>query len=139
VLERDGTELVDVEFVRERGRWILRLLVDRSGGVSLDDCERVSKLVSPILDVADPIEPSYVLEVSSPGIDRPLVKDADFSRFAGERVKIRTQHVHQGRRRFAGELLGMETGQVVVRVGQETYRIPHVDIEKANLAPRVER
>jgi len=135
VLERDGTELVAVEFAREHGRWILRLVVDRDGGVRLDDCERVSKLVSPILDVADPIELRYVLEVSSPGVDRPLAKKEDFGRFAGERVKITTHYRHQGRRRFVGELVGIEADDVIVCVDGDTYRLPHVDIKKAHLAP----
>jgi len=137
VLEHDGTELVDVEFVHERGRWILRLVVDREGGVGLDDCERVSHLAGPILDVADPIGTAYVLEVSSPGVDRPLVKEKDFGRFAGQRVKITTHYPHQGRRRFVGELLGIQSGEVVVRVDTETYHIPYADIKKAHLAPRL--
>jgi len=137
VLDRDGTELVEVEFVREHGRWVLRLVVDREEGVNLEDCERVSRLVSPILDVADPIEVSYVLEVSSPGINRPLVRMEDFERFAGERVRITTHYLHEGRRRFKGELVGVEKEEVVVRINGDTYRIPHADIKKAHLAPRL--
>lgn len=135
VLECDGTELVQVELVREHGRWVLRLVVDRDGGVCLEDCERVSRLVSPVLDVADPIEVSYALEVSSPGINRPLVGTEDFARFAGERVKITTHYPHQGRRRFKGELVGVEEDVVVVRVDGDTFRIPYTDIKKAHLAP----
>ncbi len=137
MLERDGTELVQLEFVREHGRWVLRLLIDRDGGVTLEDCERVSHLVSPILDVADPIEVSYVLEVSSPGVNRPLIKKEDFERFAGERVKITTHYAHQGRRRFKGELVGIDADDVVVRVDDTEYRIPRTDIDKSHLAPEL--
>lgn len=135
VVEADGAELVHVEFVREEGRWILRLYIDREGGVTMDDCARISYLVSPMLDVADPIESAYSLEVSSPGIERPLADEPDFERFAGERVKISTRNDHQGRRRFTGELAGVENGDVVVVVDGKTHKIPYGDIEKANLAP----
>jgi len=137
VLDRDETELVQVEFVHELGRWVLRLVVDREGGVNLEDCERVSRLASPILDVSDPVEVSYTLEVSSPGINRRLVRMEDFEKFAGERVKITTHYLHEGRRRFKGELVGVEQKEVVVRVDQDTYYIPHADIKKAHLAPRL--
>lgn len=135
VVEADGAELVHVEFVREEGHWILRLYIDRDGGVLLKDCARISHLVSPVLDVADPIDSAYSLEVSSPGIERPLAAERDFERFAGERVKISTRNEHQGRRRFTGELAGVEDSDVVVVVDGQTYNIPYVDIEKANLAP----
>jgi ribosome maturation factor RimP len=95
----------------------------------------VSRLVSPILDVADPIEISYALEISSPGVNRPLVGLDDFVRFAGERVKITTHYLHQDRRRFKGELVGVEEDVVLVRIDGDTYRIPHADIKKAHLAP----
>jgi len=137
VVERDGSVDVHVEFVHENGRWILRVYIDREDGVKLSDCERVSRLISPALDVADPIDTAYSLEVSSPGVERPLVVERDFERFAGERVKIVSNCEHHGRRKFTGELVGIESADVMVRVDGELFRVPLVDIDKANLAPRI--
>ena len=88
-VEELGYELCDVEFVKEYGDWVLTLYIDRPGGVTIDDCERVSRAVDPILDEADPIEQQYFLSVSSLGLDRPLKKDADFQRNLGKRIEIK--------------------------------------------------
>ncbi len=90
VLVRDGFELVEVEWAREGGPWVLRLFVDRPGGVTIDDCQAVSRTVEPILDAEDFIEVAYHLEVSSPGVDRPLRKPQDFERFTGQRAHVKT-------------------------------------------------
>src|SRR5512138_2762925 len=89
ILARDGYELVDVEWVRGGGRWTLRVFIDREGGVNIDDCQLVSRTVEPILDVEDFIEPAYDLEVSSPGLDRPLRTPEHFARYAGQRVQVK--------------------------------------------------
>jgi ribosome maturation factor RimP len=86
ILARDGYELVEVEWVRGAGRWTLRVFIDKQGGVNIDDCQAVSRTVEPILDVEDFIEPAYDLEVSSPGLDRPLRKPQDFDRYRGQRA-----------------------------------------------------
>ncbi len=140
VLARDGYELVEVEWVRGGGRWTLRLFVDKPGGFGIDDCQAVSLLADPILDVADVIEPAYDLEVSSPGLERPLRKPADFDRFAGQRARLKsfgpvaaTAPGSPGRKHWTGILKGFKDGAVEVDVDGVTHRIPHDQIAKANL------
>ena len=140
-----GMELVDLEFKREGHSWFLRLFIDKPGGVTLDDCAEVSREVSALLEVEDPIEAPYRLEVSSPGIDRPLKKPADFDRFAGQLIKIKTRKLldpdvrgHQ-RKTFVGELCGLDG--TLVRLRQTDRRggeisIPLAEIDRANLEPK---
>jgi ribosome maturation factor RimP len=137
VIVRDGFELVEVEWAREGPAWVLRLFVDRPGGVTIEHCQELSRTVEPILDVEDFITPAYHLEVSSPGLDRPLRKPADFERFAGERVHVKTFGPLDGptgpRKNWTGTLRGLEAGQVLVEVDGTLHRIPHDKIAKANL------
>ncbi len=137
VIVRDGFELVEVEWGREGPAWVLRLFVDRPGGVTIEHCQELSRTVEPILDVEDFIEPAYHLEVSSPGLDRPLRKPADFERFAGQRVHVKTFGPLDGptgpRKNWTGTLRGLEAGQVLVEVDGTLHRIPHDKIAKANL------
>ncbi len=127
-------ELVDLEWKHEAGRWILRLFIDGPGGVGLDDCARVSRDVSPVLDVADAIPVAYDLEVSSPGLNRPLKKEADFRRFVGQKAKIRTRvPVGEARRNFNGRLVAVEAGKVQIDVGDQVCEVPIADVEKAHL------
>jgi ribosome maturation factor RimP len=142
VLTRDGFELVDVEWLRQSGRWTLRLLIDKEGGVGIDDCQLVSRTVDPILDVEDFIEPTYDLEVSSPGLDRPLRKEQDFGRYAGQRVLVKsygpvagTAPGSPGRKHWTGVLRGFRGGAVEVEVDGVLHRIPHDQIAKARLEP----
>ncbi len=95
-----GFELVDVVFATEYGRKVLRFFIDKPGGVTIDDCTQASRDLSTLLDVQDPIPQRYTLEVSSPGLDRPLVKEKDFIRYAGKKVKIKTKEPIEGRRNF---------------------------------------
>lgn len=127
-------EIVDVEFRREPGGRVLRVFIDKPGGVTLDDCQALSRRLSAKLDEVDPIEESYNLEVSSPGIERPLTKPKDYIRFAGHRVHVRTYGPVDGRRNFTGELLGLEDDDVVVRVDEGDVRIPLSQVAKARLA-----
>jgi len=138
VLQRDGYDLVEVEWRREGDHWVLRLYVDRPGGaVGIDDCQTVSRTVEPILDVEDFIEPPYHLEVSSPGVDRPLRKPPDFDRFAGQRAHVKSfGPVDTGagpRKNWTGILRGFRDGAVEIEVDGKLHRIPHVQIAKANL------
>jgi ribosome maturation factor RimP len=143
-----GYELVEIEWKHEQGAWVLRLFVDGAAGappqdggavgpvsgISHDDCTRVSRAVSAELDVADPIAPAYTLEVSSPGLNRPLRAEADFRRFAGKLAKIKTRHpVGESRRNFRGTLLGAEGGKVRIAVDGQEFEIPVDDVEKAHL------
>jgi ribosome maturation factor RimP len=136
--EQEGMELVDVEMGGPGGRQTLRLFIDRQGGVSLDDCTSISRAVSAALDVEDPIEGSYDLEVSSPGLDRPLRTPDHFQKYAGERVKVKTYApISEGdsRKTFIGRLQGFEDGFVIVDVDGTVFRIPHTQVSKANVEP----
>jgi len=137
ILVRDGYEIVEVEWVREPGGWVLRVYIDRPGGVTIDDCQVVSRTVDPVLEVADLVEGAYHLEVSSPGVDRPLRKPADFARYAGQRAAIRAHRpVETGagpRRNWSGILRGFSDGTVEIDVDGRLHRIPIDQIAKAHL------
>ncbi|HEY2032041.1 MAG TPA: ribosome maturation factor RimP [Myxococcales bacterium] len=135
---QEGLELVDVEFGGPGGHQTLRLFIDRDGGVSLDDCTSLSRAVSAALDVEDPIDGAYDLEVSSPGLDRPLRTAEHFQKYAGERVKVKTYapiSETDNRKTFVGKLLGFEAGLVLVDVDGKVFRIPHAQVSKANVEP----
>lgn len=131
-----GFELVDVEFTTAGGRNTLRVYIDGPKGITVDDCATVSRQASAVLDVEDPIPEAYTLEVSSPGLDRPLVKRADFERYAGETVKVRMSEAVLGRKNFKGTLVGVEGDAVLVDVDKERYSLPLARIERARLVPR---
>lgn len=132
--EKLGLELVDVEYVSEGGRMVLRVLIDKTGGVTLDDCEAMNRALSDELDRTDPIEQSYVLEVSSPGIERPLKKEADFIRFTGRQARVRLFSPFNGRKNFTGILRGFEDQHIVLETEQDALsRIPLAQVAKANL------
>ncbi len=129
-----GYELVGVELVGARSNRTLRVYIDTPAGIRVEDCELVSHQVSGVLDVEDPIDGFYNLEVSSPGLDRPIFKAADYDRFSGERIKLRLRELHQGRRRIKGILAGLEGEQVVIRDADGTeLRIPLELIDRARL------
>ena len=130
-----GFELVAVELVGSGDDRILRVYIDHPDGITVDDCADVSRQVSAVLDVEDPIPGAYVLEVSSPGLDRPLVKAADFERFRGSLVKLRTREAVLGRKNFTGMLSEASGDNVVVEVDGEPYEIEFANIEKARLVP----
>jgi ribosome maturation factor RimP len=117
VAAEHGCELWDVEYVREAGQWYLRLYLDKEGGVDILDCEAVSRAVSDLLDEADPIEGSYMFEVSSAGAERPLKRPSDFERFMGSPVLVKTYRGRDGRKEFAGVLAGYEDGAVLLDMG----------------------
>lgn len=133
VLEDMGFELVDVEYVSKHGRWVLRLFIDREGGVTIDDCARVSGEIGDVIDVQDIIDHEYVLEVSSPGIERLLKKKKDFQKAAGRNVKLRTIHPREGRRNYAGVLDRVEGDTITLLVDGTEVSFPIEEVEKANL------
>jgi ribosome maturation factor RimP len=137
VITREDFELVEVEWGREGSSWVLRLFVDRPGGVTIEHCQELSRTLEPILDVEDFIEPAYALEVSSPGLDRPLRKPADFERFAGQRAHVKTYgpiDTPAGpRKNWSGTLKGFKDGAVEIEVDGAVYRVPHDRIAKAHL------
>jgi len=115
-VEELGFDLCDVEFAKEHGDWVLTLFIDRPEGVTIDDCERVSRAVDPLLDQADPIEQAYFLSVSSLGLDRPLKKEADYARNIGKRIEIKLFAPQNGKKEFVGELVSFDDASVVVRL-----------------------
>lgn len=119
VTEAMGIDLIDVEYVKEGSKWILRLYIDKKGGVGLDDCENVSRAVEPLIDEADPIKNEYVFEVSSPGLDRPLKTDRDFERYEGEDVELSLYAPVNGVKQFSGVLLGRTDGIIRIRNDRE--------------------
>ncbi|WP_304507447.1 ribosome maturation factor RimP [Anaerotignum sp.] len=108
IIAERNLELVDLEFVKEGANWYLRIYIDKEGGVDIDDCEGVSRALEAKLDAEDPIEQAYILEVSSPGIDRPLKKAADFEKYRGEIIDIKLYKAFEGQKQFQGKLLGLE-------------------------------
>jgi len=130
-----GYELVGMEFSAGHGNGLLRIYIDSPDGADIDDCQRVSYQVSGLLDVEDPIPGQYNLEVSSPGMDRPLFEKEHFERFAGCQVKLQTQVSYHGRRKFKGLLQGVEGEQVVIEQDGETVKLPLTEVEKARLVP----
>ena len=134
VLEYAGMQLVHLEMHRESRGLILRLYIDKDGGVTLDDCAHVSRQISAQLDMEDPIEDRYTLEVSSPGLDRPLVTDVDFAKFAGRLIRLSTHVPLEGRRHFQGRLDGMFDGSVRLTLeGGRQVSIPRDQVAKARL------
>lgn len=131
-IERLGFELVAVEWVGGRTGRILRLSIDGPEGVNARDCATVSQNVSPLLDADDPISGAYTLEVSSPGIDRPVQRPQDFARFVGYRIKIRLVEGHP-RRRYTGRLVEYDDGEISVQVDGQDHRIAVDTIDRANL------
>ena len=130
-----GCELLGVQVSRGSRHTVLRLYIDRPEGITLDDCERVSHQVSGILDVEDPIEGEYSLEVSSPGEDRPLFLESHFQRYAGHEVRVRLAVPVEGRRTVTGTLAGMDGDTVTVTDGDREWRLPMDQIAQARLVP----
>ncbi|HXJ20441.1 MAG TPA: ribosome maturation factor RimP [Polyangia bacterium] len=135
-----GFDLIEVQYGREQRGLVLRLFIDRpqgesSRGIHVDDCERVSRDVSAALDVADKIPQTYQLEVSSPGLDRPLRRERDFARFVGESARIRLTEGVEGRRNFTGTIRGAKEGRVEIACDGRSYELPIDDITRANLIP----
>ncbi len=137
-VETLGYELVGIEFQRRRDSSLLRVYIDSEAGINLDDCQRASHQISGVLDVEDPIAGRYTLEVSSPGLDRPLFEPAHFVRFAGSEVRIQLKELLDGRRKLLGRLLGMRDGEVVIADSEgREWRVPLERIEKARLVPEI--
>lgn len=133
VCASEQMELVHVEYQREPHGVVLRLYIDKPGGVSLEDCVRLSRQISDLLDVHLEMAGAYHLEVSSPGLDRPISRPRDFERFKGERVRIRMRNPLDGKKTITGLLMGWDDGVVLVQSGSGMLRVPHADIGKTRL------
>lgn len=134
-VERMGYELADLELRIGGKSGVVRVFIDRPEGVGLDDCEAVSRQVSALLDVEDPVPGHYVLEVSSPGLDRKLTKPAHFRRFVGEEVRVQMRFPVEGRRRFRGKLLAAGEKAIEVEVDGVSHSLPMATIDSARLVP----
>jgi ribosome maturation factor RimP len=132
-----GYELWEIEYAPRAGGGLLRLYIDSPDGISLDDCEKVSRAVSAVLDEADPIPNEYTLEVSSPGMDRVLRTRAHFERFAGERVKLEMIQLINGRKRFQGRLKQVGESEITLETDGGEVSLPIEDIHRARLVPGV--
>ena len=132
-----GYELWEIEYAPRAGGGLLRLYIDSPDGISLDDCEKVSRAVSAVLDEADPIPNEYTLEVSSPGMDRVLRTQAHFARFAGERVKVEMIQLINGRKRFQGRLKQVGESEITLEMDGSEVSLPIDDIHRARLVPDV--
>jgi ribosome maturation factor RimP len=133
VLQEKDLELVDVLYRREKSGWVLRLIIDKEEGVTLDDCTSVSREVSHLLDIEEIIEQAFNLEVSSPGLDRPLKSIDDFQRFAGRKAKVTTKEPIEGNQVFIGRINKVEDELIIMEVGQQKLSIPFFEVAKARL------
>ncbi len=133
VVENEGCSLWDVEYLREAGTWYLRIYIDKEGGVSIDDCERISRALDPILDEADPIPESYVFEVGSAGAERELKRPSDFEQFLGHEVEVKLYKPLKGRKTYVGTLAAYEDGAVTISAAGEDLRFSADDTAQVRL------
>ena len=136
-VEAMGYELWGIEHRTQGRHSLLRLYIDAEQGITVDDCAEVSRQVSGVLDVEDPINGEYTLEVSSPGVDRLLFDLAHYSLYVGEWIELRLRVPHEGRRKFKGTLKGIEGEDVVVQIDDHEFLLPHSAIEKAQVKQRL--
>lgn len=133
IVKEKGCSLWDVEYVREGSEYFLRLYLDKEGGVSIDDCEAVSRAVDPLLDEADPILVSYHFEVCSAGLERALKRPADFERFMGQPVTVKLYRPRQGRKEIPGILRGYREGKVTLEAGADTFTFEKSEVAQVRL------
>lgn len=134
-VEAVGFEFVGLEYIVQGRQSVLRIFIDHADGITVDNCADVSRQVSAVLDVEDPISGHYNLEVSSPGYDRPLFKLEHFSRFVGEEVKLRSHVPVEGRRNFRGKLVAVEGDNIVLEVDGQSFTVSFDNLDKANIVP----
>ncbi|MDH5386843.1 MAG: ribosome maturation factor RimP [Gammaproteobacteria bacterium] len=135
VIEDMGYELIEIEYHPNPNYGVLRLYIDKEDGILVEDCSAVSRQISAILDVEDPVPGKFNLEVSSPGMDRPLRRVEDFERFTGEVAKIKTSMIFEGQRNFKGRINGIEDDLVIIECENKEVRLPVTAIDKARLVP----
>lgn len=136
-VEDEGCTLWDVEYVREAGTWYLRLFIDKEGGLSIDDCERISRRLDPVLDEEDPIADSYVFEVGSAGADRELKRPGDFAQFMGSEVDVRLYQPVEGSKLYTGTLCGYEDGCVSIVCGGKDRSFDKTQVAQVRLHVKI--
>lgn len=134
LMEENSFELVDVEYVKEAGNWYLRAYIDKEGGINIDDCELISRALSDKLDELDFIEEAYILEVSSPGLGRPLRKDKDLKRSLGEEVEVRTYRAIEKQKEFTGVLKSFDEESITIEIDEKKMSFARKDIALIRLA-----
>ena len=134
LMEENSFELVDVEYVKEAGTWYLRAYIDKEGGINIDDCELISRALSDKLDELDFIEEAYILEVSSPGLGRPLKKDKDLKRSLGEEVEVRTYRAIEKQKEFTGVLKSFDKESITIEIEEKDMSFARKDIALIRLA-----
>jgi ribosome maturation factor RimP len=137
VVEGLGYEFWGIEYISNGKLGTLRLYIDTEKGVYITDCEKVSRQLSGVLDVEDPLSEEYTLEVSSPGLDRPFFYLDQYARFVNEEIQLKLRMPFEGRRKFKGILRGIENNEVIVQVENEEYLFPFESIEKANMLGKI--
>jgi len=133
ILSNEGIELVEIEYRREARGWVLRLFIDKEGGVTVDDCSRISQEVGRGLDVEDFILVPYTLEISSPGLTRPLKSEKDFVKYQSHLIRVKTFSPAGNRRQFKGKLIGVSENRIEMEVDGEVFQIPLSNVAKAHL------
>ncbi len=133
VLDDIGFELVEMEYLTLHGRWVLRLYIDKEGGVTIDDCVSVSRELGDLIEVKEVIDHEYVLEVSSPGLNRPLRREKDFVKAVGSKIKVKVTQALNGQKNFAGILKELNDRTVILETDGGIVELPFDDIEKSNL------
>lgn len=134
IINNSQVELVDVEFVKEGSTWYLRIYIDKEGGVTIDDCEAISRLAESCLEEKDPISQAYILEVSSPGLDRPLKKESDFQKYKDSLVEIKLYQPQEGKKDFTAKLLGLQDEKVFVSIEGQEMSFARKEIASIRLA-----
>jgi len=137
VIESELMELIDIECLKMKSRWVVRIYIDKENGITLDDCAEISNSVGDLLDIHDIPPGPYTLEISSPGLNRPLLKDKDFLKYRGSRVTVQVKKILSGKRKFCGKLTDFiqegENKTLIVDEGGKLYHIPREIVSKANL------
>ncbi|QPJ66383.1 MAG: ribosome maturation factor RimP [Candidatus Nitrohelix vancouverensis] len=137
IAQEDGLELVDVEYKKSGPSWILRIYIDKVGGITLKDCQNLSRQISDLVDINEVISIPYVLEVSSPGLDRPLKKERDFTKYAGKKIKLKTFSPIQGQKNFTGVIKDFQERTLFLQVDATIKEIPFEQISVANLVVEI--
>ncbi len=135
-VEETGKTLLGIEYISAGNNSVLRLFIDHENGINVDDCAEVSRQVGAVLDVEDPISSEYNLEVSSPGVDRPLFELAHYKEVIGETINVKLSMPLNGRRKFKGPLVGIENDTLIVEVDSIDYELVISNIDKANLVAK---
>lgn len=133
VLDEMGFELVDTEYLSEHGKWVLRVYADEEGGITVDNCAKISKEISALIETSDIFQDEYVLEVSSPGLNRPLKRERDFQRVVGKKIKVKMYNPVKDQKNFTGYLKAYKNGVLYIEMKDKQVSLPRQEVKKANL------